>query len=132
MKAHFILFVRDQRAATRFYREVLDLVPRLDVPGMTEFELGEGVVLGLMPSEGIRKLLGDALPDPDGAGPVSRAELYLLVEDPEAFHRRALDSGAVELSALSVRDWGHEAAYSLDPDGHVLAFARDGKEPYGR
>ena len=132
MKAHFILFVRDQRAATRFYREVLDLVPRLDVPGMTEFELGEGVVLGLMPSAGIRRLLGDALPDPDVAGPAPRAELYLLVEDPGAFHRRALDNGAVELSALSVRDWGHEAAYSLDPDGHVLAFARERKEPYGR
>ena len=31
--------------------------------------------------------------------------------------------GAVELSGLEKCDWGHRAAYSLDPDGHVLAFA---------
>ena len=28
-----------------------------------------------------------------------------------------------ELDPLRARDWGHLAAYSLDPDGHVLAFA---------
>jgi len=29
----------------------------------------------------------------------------------------------MELSGVENRDWGHRAAYSLDPDGHVLAFA---------
>jgi hypothetical protein len=29
----------------------------------------------------------------------------------------------VGISALVLRNWGHLAAYSLDPDGHVLAFA---------
>ena len=24
---------------------------------------------------------------------------------------------------LAARNWGHHAAYALDPDGHVLAFA---------
>lgn len=28
------------------------------------------------------------------------------------------------MTEFHLRDWGHEAAYSLDPDGHVLAFAR--------
>ncbi|PJB30817.1 MAG: glyoxalase, partial [Deltaproteobacteria bacterium CG_4_9_14_3_um_filter_65_9] len=45
--------------------------------------------------------------------------------DPGASHRRALDNGARELSPLALRDWGHEAAYCLDLDGHVLAFARE-------
>jgi hypothetical protein len=27
------------------------------------------------------------------------------------------------ISALEDRDWGQRVAYSLDPDGHVLAFA---------
>lgn len=29
------------------------------------------------------------------------------------------------LSPLSLRDWGHEVAYCLDPDRHVLAFAKE-------
>lgn len=122
-KAHLILYVADQAASARFYARALGRPPRLDVPGMTEFELDGGAVLGLMPESGIKRLLGEKLPDPARAAGVPRAELYLLVEDPAACHRRALENGARELSPLARRDWGHEAAYSLDPDGHVLAFA---------
>ena len=120
---NFILYVRDQVAATTFYRRVLG-EPSLDVPGMTEFPLGPGTVLGLMPEAGIRQLLGDAIPDPAGGHGISRAELYLRVDDPGAYHARALQAGARELSPLAARDWGDEAAYSQDLDGHVLAFAR--------
>lgn len=122
--AHLILYVADQKRSASFYAAALARTPRLDVPGMTEFDLGSGAVLGLMPAAGIKRLLGDKLPDPAAAAGLPRAELYLLVEDPVAAHRRALDGGAKELSALSRRGWGHDAAYSLDPDGHVLAFAR--------
>ena len=31
--------------------------------------------------------------------------------------------GAIELSPLTRRPWGDDAAYCLDPDGHVVAFA---------
>lgn len=124
MKSHFILYVSDQKRSARFYERVLGQKPRLDVPGMTEFELSADGVLGLMPAAGIKRLLGKRLPDPDGAKGVPRAELYLLIEDPGSSHRRALENGARELSPLAARDWGHEAAYSLDPDGHVLAFAK--------
>ncbi len=105
---------------------MLERAPRLDVTGMTEFELLDGAVLGLMPEAGIKRLLGDALPDPASATGVPRAELYLLVDDPQAWHDRALSAGATELSAPSARDWGHVAGYLLDPDGHVIAFARAG------
>jgi len=64
--------------------------------GMTEIEIG-GAVLGLMPEAGIRRLLGAALPDPERGRGVPRAEVYLVVDDPEAYHRRALDAGAREL-----------------------------------
>jgi uncharacterized glyoxalase superfamily protein PhnB len=121
--ALFILYVADQGAARRFYARVLEREPQLDVPGMTEFALAEGAVLGLMPAAGIRRLLGPALPDPDAAAGTPRAELYLRVADASACHARALAAGARELSALAARDWGERVAYSLDPDGHVLAFA---------
>lgn len=129
MKAHFILYVSDQKASARFYEEVLGAKPRLDAPGMTEFQLDGGCVLGLMPEAGIKRLLGARLPDPAQAAGTPRAELYLLTDDPAGFHKRALDSGAAELSPLARRDWGHEAAYSLDRDGHVLAFAREIERP---
>ena len=121
--AHSILYVADQARSAAFYRKVLATEPRLDVPGMSEFPLPGGAILGLMPDSGIRALLGPALPDPRPGRGVPRAELYLLVGDPDAFHRRALACGAAELSPLRRRDWGHRAAYALDPDGHVLAFA---------
>jgi uncharacterized glyoxalase superfamily protein PhnB len=91
---------------------------------MTEFTLGPGTVLGLMPEAGIRSLLGDAIADPAPGSGIPRAELYLRVDDPGRAHARALAAGAVELSALAPRDWGDDVAYSRDADGHVLAFAR--------
>lgn len=123
MASLFILYVRDQARARRFYEAALGLPPRLHVPGMTEFDLPGGGVLGLMPESGIRQLLGAALPDPAQASGVPRAELYLRVPNPADCHARVLDAGARELSPLQPRDWGDTAAYSLDPDGHVLAFA---------
>jgi len=125
---HFILYVEDQAESSRFYTCVLGRNPDLDVPGMTEFRLPGGAVLGLMPMAGIRRLLGPALPDLAEGTLLPRAELYLLVEEPARFHERALAAGARELSPLLPRDWGDEAVYSLDRDGHVLAFARRGKE----
>jgi len=124
MKAvHFILYTSNQAESTAFYSRVLGLKPRLHVPGMTEFDLPGGAVLGLMPEAGIRRLLGDAIPDPATAAGTPRSEIYLVVDDAELIHNRALSSGAKELSPVLNRDWGHAAGYSLDPDGHVLAFA---------
>ncbi|MBF0406039.1 MAG: glyoxalase [Candidatus Riflebacteria bacterium] len=127
MKAHLIFYVSNQTLSTIFYSQVLNLRPELDVPGMTEFRLCDNTILGLMPTAGIKRLIGDRLPDPDDAQGIPRAELYLVVDNPKSYHERALINGAKELSQLSLRDWGHEAAYSLDPDGHVLAFAREVK-----
>ena len=122
-KIHFILYVKDQTQSTAFYTQVLGCQPTLNVPGMTEFALTEDTILGLMPISGIKRLLGDKWPDPERNSGVPRSEIYLLVSQPLDYHRRALEAGAVELSGLQNRDWGHRVAYSLDPDGHVLAFA---------
>ena len=128
-RAHFILYVADQQRSTSFYTAALAVMPHLDVPGMTEFAIGPSVVLGLMPTAAIGRLLPD-LPVATATTatatdePAARAELYLLVDDPVAAHQRALQAGARELSPVQARDWGHTVGYSLDPDGHVLAFAR--------
>ena len=121
MKAHFILYVPDQERSTNFYTAALGIRPRLHVPGMTEFEVGAGAVLGIMPADSARRLLGGK----EIGGREIRAEVYLIVDDANAFHRRALAAGAEEVSPLAKRDWGHSAAYSITPDGHVLAFAQE-------
>jgi predicted enzyme related to lactoylglutathione lyase len=121
--SHFILYVEDQKRSTDFYSAVLRTEPRLCVPGMTEYALPGGGVLGLMPEAGIQKLLGPLLPDPSKARGTPRSELYLVVAEAEGHHSRSLAAGAKELSPMQMRSWGHVAGYSLDPDGHVLAFA---------
>ncbi|HBA61783.1 MAG TPA: glyoxalase [Elusimicrobia bacterium] len=121
-KINIILYVGDQAKSREFYAIILGKAPRLDVPGMTEFELSDTCILGLMPEKGIKRLL-PAMPDPETAGGIPRAEVYLTVPDPEVYHVRALAAGARELSPVQPRDWGHKASYCLDRDGHVLAFA---------
>ncbi len=125
IESYMILYVADQDRSTNYYSQLLNLEARLEVPGMTEFELSNGCVLGLMPEQGIKKLLGDQLPDPALARGIPRAEVYLLVKNAKAYHERALSLGAQPLSPLTKRSWGHRVAYSLDFDGHVIAFAEE-------
>lgn len=120
----FVLYVQDQTRARDFYRAVLQMKPSLDVPGMTEFYLNDQARLGLMPVAGIKRLLGEALPDPQSASGIPRAELYLMVTDPRESLQRALAHDAKLLSEVSPRDWGDTVGYCLDLDSHVLAFAR--------
>lgn len=90
MKAHFILYVRDQVQSAAFYARVLDMVPSLNVPGMTEFTLNDGAILGLMPDAGAQRLLGAGSPDITQGHGIPRAELYLVVDSAQTFHLRAL------------------------------------------
>lgn len=124
MKTHFILYVADQARSTSFYSEVLGLKPKLNVPGMTEFMLSEGCILGLMPESGIKRLLGIPLPDPALANGIPRAELYFHVDDPILHYQRAIKCGGKEVSPVDRRNWGHTAGYLMDPDGHMVVFAK--------
>lgn len=123
-RIEFILYVKDQVQATAFYRTVLASEPTLDVPGMTEYQLGDRVTLGLMPASGIRKLLGDAIQDPGQADQIPRAELYLSVENAQAWVDRALSAGGKLLCPVTLQNWGDCVGYVADLDGHVLAFAQ--------
>lgn len=128
MSTHFILYVEDQQRSADFYQTVLAGPPRLHVPGMTEFTLGPGSVLGLMPQRSVERLLPVvARSEPR----VARAELYLVTARPEAMLERARRAGAMMLSELQPRTWGASVGYCLDPDAHVLAVAMDIGAPPG-
>lgn len=126
-RTHIILYVANQEASRAFYEAVLAQAPGLDVPGMTEFAIGESVILGLMPESGILRLLNLSFTQLSDQSQI-RGELYLVVDDPGAYHERALSAGARELSPPARRDWGDTAAYSLDQNGYILAFARPSQE----
>ncbi len=119
----FILYVADQTKSKTFYQEVLQIEPSLDVPGMTEFKLENNILLGLMPNDSIAKIIGDALPHPNKGNGIPRCELYLKVENAQAYIERGLQLGGKAISALQDRDWDDKVGYISDPDGHVIAFA---------
>jgi predicted enzyme related to lactoylglutathione lyase len=120
--AQFILYVADQARARDFYRHVLAAEPVLDVPGMTEFDLG-GATLGLMPGADMEELLYGQI----RVGADQRCELYLRRGDAAAALDRAVDAGGRLLDGMRDRSWGERAGYLLDPDGHVLALAKSAR-----
>lgn len=119
----FILYVSNQEKSKLFYEKLLGIPPTLHVPGMTEFTLAENCKLGLMPENGIAKILETKTPHPSSGNGIPRCELYLKVKEAAEFLKRGLDLGAKEISPFSQRDWGDKVGYISDLDGHIIAFA---------
>ncbi|MCC6495201.1 MAG: glyoxalase [Propionibacteriaceae bacterium] len=112
-----ILYVEDQDRARTFYIALLAIQPSLDVPGMTEFDLG-GMTLGLMPQDDILQLLPNLQ-----AATGQRCELYLRRPEAEAMLGRLIEAGGRLVSPLQPRSWGENVGYGLDPDQNVIALA---------
>lgn len=123
MEIEFILYVANQEKSKNFYSKVLNKVPALHVPGMTEFLLNDTVKLGLMPENGINKILNGKTPHPNAGNGIPRCELYLKTGNVDLCYQNAIKSGAVSVSEPAPRDWGDTVAYVADPDGHIIAFA---------
>ena len=123
MEIEFILYVADQEKSKIFYSLVLNKIPVLHVPGMTEFLLDEKTKLGLMPEAGINKILSGKTPNPADGNGIPRCELYLKSDNMMVLYENAIKAGAKLVSEPSPRDWGDKVAYVADPDGHIIAFA---------
>lgn len=119
----FILYVADQKRSKNFYSVVLNKIPSLDVPGMTEFMLNENCKLGLMPENGIAKILLNKTPHPALGNGTPRCEIYLKTDNSSDYFSRAVEAGSKIISGFALRDWGDNVAYVSDPDGHIIAFA---------
>lgn len=122
MKAIIILYVRDQAKSRALYQAILDREPQLDVPGMTEFSLNADTTLGLMPGANLAGIVGKELGNPDTVD-APRAEVYLYVDNPQQRLECALKHGAQPLDDAKPRNWGDTAAYCMDYDCNVIAFA---------
>lgn len=120
----FIIYVNNQEKSKLFYEKLLGYKPMLDVPGMTEFKLLDNVSLGIMPEEGIMRILENKIPNPSHANGVPRSEIYLFVDDPDEYYLRLVDAGGTGISKTELRNWGDYVAYGSDIDGNILAFAK--------
>lgn len=122
-KIEFILYVSNQEKSRDFYQILLQQNPSLDLPGMTEFTLNDFVKIGLMPNDGIAKIITPTLPHPTSGNGIPRCEFYLQVENIETLFEEAKQAGAKEVSPIALRDWGDFVGYLVDFDGHVIALA---------
>ena len=120
----FILYVSSQEKSRVFYERLLNIKPSLNVPGMTEFELLENVKLGLMPENGIAKIISEKLPHPKNGNGIPRCEIYLKVKSPMEHLKRGIELGGKEISKFQNRDWGDKVGYISDLDGNIIAFAQ--------
>ncbi len=120
-----ILYVSDQQASTKFYTQLFRQNPDLNVPGMTEFNFFDNFRLGLMPNDGIVRILKDKTAHPSTGNGIPRCELYFLVDDIEFEYYNALECGAELISPIEERNWGDNVCYFADPDGHIIAFAEN-------
>ena len=119
----FILYVSNQEKSRNFYQILLQQKPSLDVSGMTEFTLNDFVKIGLMPNDAITKVITPKLPHPTSGIGIPRCELYLQVDNIESIFEEAKQAGAIEISPITLRDWGDYVGYISDFDGHVIALA---------
>jgi catechol 2,3-dioxygenase-like lactoylglutathione lyase family enzyme len=114
---------RDLERSLKFYREIFDWPKVVDVPVYAEFELPDGLRLGLYGCEGFGRNTGQnpfVIPE----GEVTTTEIYFRTDDVPSLIDRLEAAGARLLNRLTLRDWGDEAAYFADPDGNVLVVAR--------
>ena len=126
---HFeiILYVKDQQKSTAFYATLFRKEPDLNVLGMTEFILNDFCKLGLMPTEGIAKIITPKLPHPNLGDGIPRCELYFMVENIQNEFEHVIKMNVPLISTIEERNWGDIAFYFSDLDGHVIAMAEKNK-----
>jgi catechol 2,3-dioxygenase-like lactoylglutathione lyase family enzyme len=125
-----ILAVDDLPRAVGFYVQGFGWEKVVNVPVYVEFALPGGMRLGLYQREGFGRNTGK-IPAHVPAGELAPTEIYFHVDDIGSAIDRLRRAGARELSPLSRRDWGDEAAYFADPDGNVVVLARSLPEEGG-
>ena len=118
-----ILAVDDVAASRAFYRAAFDWSLAVETPVYVELLMPNGLRLGLYERHSYAGNTGE-LPVQIPTGALAPTELYLHTDDIDSAMERIKSAGARELSPLSLRSWGDEAAYFADPSGNVLVLAR--------
>lgn len=125
-----ILAVDNLERSLAFYAAAFDWSVRTQSGNYAELSLPGGMGLALCTREGFEKYITKS--PPLSSADVSPVQIYLRTDDLPRAVAKLHAAGAKPLSKAAPRDWGEEAAYFSDPDGHVLVVARPlvpGSEP---
>jgi len=107
-------FADDLPAATRWYTEFLGVEPYFNVPGYSEFRIGD--------YQGEFGLIDKSYaPYEPVAGPAG-AITYWHVDDLQATLDRLISLGAKELDGVRERGQGFVTASVIDPFGNILGI----------
>jgi len=123
IEVELILYIKNQQKSCDFYTSFLAIKPSINVPGMSQFNLSENCKLGLMPADGIAKIITPKLPHPSMGEGIPRCELYLKVKSMSPFYERATKMNMTIVSDIAPRNWGDTVVYFSDLDGHIIAIA---------
>ncbi|MPZ61237.1 MAG: glyoxalase [Propionibacteriales bacterium] len=111
----------DAHAALRFLVDVFGFEERLVVPGETSDKIahaelrwpaGGGVMFG---STGTGGEFEDAIKN-------GVSSVYIVTDDPDAAHARAMSGGAEEVIGLRDEDYGSRGFTVRDPEGNLWTF----------
>ena len=110
--------------ARAFYTHAFGWEVKVDLPVYVEMEVPTGLRVGLY----AREWYEGNTREPSAAAPrtgTTACELYLRVDDPRAALERLVAAGGRRLAPVEPRRWGDEAGYAADPEGNVVAVARE-------
>lgn len=119
MRVNYVMvFVKDMKRSTAFYRDVIGLPLRFESPGWTEFAT-DGATLALHAAEA-----PEAGKDDPERVPPGRCRPGLNVPNLEEFHRRMIQNN-VPCVQEPKEIFGVRIAQYVDPDGLGISVAEE-------
>ena len=111
---------KDAPAAIRWLTTAFGLTERMVVPGPDDTIAHAQLAWG----DGGMIMLGSTTDGGDGrlAEQVGPAWVYLVVDDPDTHHERAVAAGAEIVQPLTDEDYGSRGYTARDPEGNVWSF----------
>ena len=119
-----VLSCEDVARAKAFYVRAFGWEVVVDLPVYVEMAVPTGLRVGLYAPD----LYASNTGEPPASAPRSgttACELYLSVDDPRSALDRLVAAGGRLLTPVAPRRWGDEAGYVADPEGNVVAVARE-------
>ena len=116
------LSVRRSSAAVEFYQKAFDAVIVFCIADQ------DGGVVAQLSIDGVQFIVADEAPDYENFSPEtlggSTIRMGLIVADPDAVLKQAVEAGATEIYPVADQDYGYRLGRIKDPFGHHWELCR--------